>query len=627
MPRDATNAELESLLEYLRRSRGFDFAAYKRSTLQRRIAKRMQAVQATTFTEYRDFLEVHPEEFGPLFDAVLINVTGFFRDEETWHVMRDKIIPDLIERRGPIGMIRVWSAGCASGAEPYSLAMLFSELLGAEEFRSRVKIYATDVDADALAQARQASYTARQIEGVPEELVSKYVDLLDDRYTIRKDLRRQIIFGRHDLIQDAPISRVDLLTCRNTLMYFNAEVQARILARFRFALNEGGILFLGRAETLLTRGDAFTPVDLKRRISMKTSSVPIREHLLASPYGGAPEAYRLERMRDVLERAFDASPVAQLVVDRRGIVVHVNDRARALFGLTAADVGRPVQDSTISYRPTELRPHLEEATAERRATVIPSVPWQRSGQETRTLDVHIVPLASGRAELAGASVTFVDVTEAERLQHDLELAHQQLETAYAELQSTNEELETTNEELQSINKEVRTRGDELNQVNGLLEAILRSFPGGVVVADRDLRVLLWNHKAEDLWGIRREEVLGKRFFNLDIGLPVEQLHAPARHALSGTNRVANVTIRAINRRGRAINVQVRFLPLLTPEHDVTGVIMLMDDETLPRRPGGDARDGDARDGDARDGDAPGGHAPEGDGRTGSAARSGGTISA
>ena len=157
---------------------------------------------------------------------------------------------------GPTQPLRVWSAGCASGEEAYTLAMVLAEMLGPTEFRDRVKIYATDVDEEALTQARQASYTEREVRGVPPELLERYFEPTGGRYVFRKDLRRSVIFGRNDLVQDAPISRIDLLVCRNTLMYFNAETQARILARFHFALADGGVLFLGKAEMLLSHGSA-----------------------------------------------------------------------------------------------------------------------------------------------------------------------------------------------------------------------------------------------------------------------------------------------------------------------------------------------------------------------------------
>jgi two-component system CheB/CheR fusion protein len=265
----SSKADLETLLDYLKRSRGFDFTGYKRASLERRIAKRIEMVGCSSIADYLDYLEVHPEEFEALFNTVLINVTGFFRDASTWEYLAESVIPDLLARRDSGSAIRVWSAGCASGEEAYTLAMVFAEVLGLETFREAVKIYATDVDEEALAIARQAVYTQREVADVPPELLKKYFEAADDKYVFRKDLRRHVIFGRHDLIQDAPISRIDMLVCRNTLMYFNAETQAKVLSRFQYALNDHAVLFLGRAETLMTHTSTFAPLDLKQRISTK----------------------------------------------------------------------------------------------------------------------------------------------------------------------------------------------------------------------------------------------------------------------------------------------------------------------------------------------------------------------
>ncbi|MFP5284458.1 MAG: CheR family methyltransferase, partial [Thermoanaerobaculia bacterium] len=229
---ESTTAEFTRLLEYLKATRGFDFSAYKVSSLMRRIQKRMREVGVESYSAYTDFLEVHPHEFGPLFDTILINVTSFFRDPAAWDYLAQSVLPRLVEEKGEDGRIRIWSAGCASGEEAYSLAMLLCEAVGEEAFRQRVKIYATDADEGVLVFARQGAYEPRQVTDVPGELLEKYFEANGSRHVFRADLRRCLIFGRHDLIQDAAISRLDLLVCRNTLMYFNSETQEKILARF-----------------------------------------------------------------------------------------------------------------------------------------------------------------------------------------------------------------------------------------------------------------------------------------------------------------------------------------------------------------------------------------------------------
>ncbi|HJR16356.1 MAG TPA: protein-glutamate O-methyltransferase CheR, partial [Gemmatimonadales bacterium] len=261
--------DFETLLQYLKQSRGFDFTAYKRSSLMRRVLVRMKSIGIASFTDYLDYLEVDPNEFTRLFNTILINVTSFFRDAPTWEFLARNVIPPLLGEIKPDDPIRVWSAGCASGEEAYTIAMILAEAIGPRQFQERVKIYGTDVDEEALTQARHAVYPGRAVEEVPSELLAKYFDSQDDRHIFNKELRRNVIFGRHDLIQDAPISRINLLACRNCLMYFNAEAQAGILARFQFALANGGILFLGKAETLLTHSVSFRAIDVKQRVFTK----------------------------------------------------------------------------------------------------------------------------------------------------------------------------------------------------------------------------------------------------------------------------------------------------------------------------------------------------------------------
>nr|WP_199305380.1 protein-glutamate O-methyltransferase CheR [Phormidium sp. FACHB-592] len=266
-------------MDYLKRSQGFDFSGYKRSSLQRRVQKQMNVRGIATLEDYTTYLETHPDEFASLLSTILINVTGFFRDAAAWSYLQEQVLPSLLALKSADTPIRVWSAGCASGEEAYTLVMLLTEILGASAFRQRVKIYATDVDEAALHQARHASYSLQALQAVSLELRNRYFEPIGDRFTFRADLRRVVIFGRHNLVQDAPISRLDLLVCRNTLMYFNAEMQARILSRLHFALSNTGILFLGKAEMLLTHTALFTPINRSHRLFAKVPKVHVRDRL------------------------------------------------------------------------------------------------------------------------------------------------------------------------------------------------------------------------------------------------------------------------------------------------------------------------------------------------------------
>ncbi len=607
--------DFENLLHYLSQSRGSDFTAYKRPSLMRRVSKRMQTVNVPDYASYIEYLEVHPGEFQELFNTVLINVTGFFRDPPAWDYIRDEVVPSLIARKEPAEPIRVWSAGCASGQEAYSIAILLAEALGPEAFRQRVKVYATDRDEEALDQARRASFSDRDVQAVPPELRQRYFEPTGDLYVFDREMRRSVIFGRVDLLQDAPISHVDLILCRNVMMYFNTQAQDRILSRLHFALNEGGFLVLGKAETMLTHAGLFAPVNLKNRVFTQKTAMRLRDRLhhikdgREGPEGDAetPAA----RFRDM---AFELSPLPSIVVDADGHLVLANNRARTMFRIGPADLGRLLQDLEISYRPVEIRSLLEQVFEQRRTIQTKDVRWEPPGREPVYLTVDVIPILNG--VLHGATVTFTDVTESQRLQRDLQHYTEELETAYEELQSTNEELQTTNEELQStieelettneelqstneemetmneelqstneemeaLNDELNERTKEITETNGFLNSILSSLPSGMVVMDRGLHILAWNDHAEELWGLRAQEVRGQHLMNLDFGLPLDQLRQPIRACLSDGADTREVETRAVNRRGRSIGCRITCLPLRRNDEEPFGVLLQMDEVGAP----------------------------------------------
>ncbi len=609
---EESDPKFEGLLDYLKHTRGFDFTGYKRASLRRRIDKRLQTLGVADYSSYTDYLEVHPDEFVLLFNTVLINVTTFFRDAPAWTYLAQEIVPRILAAKSGEEPIRLWSAGCASGQEPYTLAIILAEALGFDAFRDRVKIYATDIDDEALAQARSASYSARDVQTLTPMLLAKYFEREGERYVFSKDLRRSLIFGRHDLLQDAPISRIDLLVCRNTVMYFNAEVQAGILSRFHFAIKDSGYLFLGKAEMIFSHAGLFIPLDLRRRVFAKVAKPSLRDQLLLMAQSGIEAAaLPIDNPLRLWEAAFQTAPTAQIVLDLNGILAMANERARILFQLSGRDIGHPLQDLEISYRPIELRSRIEQVEKERRTISVKDVPWTVAGK-TIFLEALIVPLQDGET-LLGVSVSFSDVTRYRQLSEELQAANHEMETAYAELQSANEELETTNEELQStveelettneelqsineelettseevqsINEELRTSNEELqhrsealNQVNAFMESILTSIRGGVIVLDLNLMVQIWNSQSQEFWGLRAEEVHENSFLTLDIGLPVEELIPPVRACLSGASTHQEVTLEVYNRRGKLISCKTTITPLLSPENAICGVILLIEQQ-------------------------------------------------
>jgi two-component system, chemotaxis family, CheB/CheR fusion protein len=468
-----SDSAFEALLDFLKRSRGFDFTGYKRTSLERRFRRRMEGINCESYGDYLDFLEVHPEEYEQLFDTLLINVTEFFRDPPAWEHLRDDVLPELLAAKEDDEPIRVWSAGCASGEEAYTAAIVLAELLGEEAYLERVKIYATDIDEEALTTARHAIYTQKQLSAMPEELRHKYFERADQRMGFRKDLRRTVIFGRNNLVSDAPISRLDLLICRNTLMYFTAETQGRILRHFHFALRDHGVLMLGKSEMMISHRDVFAAVDINRRIFRKLERPASLQARVAGLANGA-DAIELplsEDERASRDSALEIGPHPQVIVSRTGVLTFANLPARALFGIGLEAIGRPFQDIDLSYQPVELRAPVDEAMRDRRRVAVGEVHYQPAKGEERTLDVTVVPLLPNGGAAHGVSIVFEDVSRYARLQQELDGNRRDLELAYEELQSTIDELETTNEELQSANEELQTTNEELQSTNEELETM------------------------------------------------------------------------------------------------------------------------------------------------------------
>ena len=603
---------LEDLLEFIRDSRGFDFTGYKRTSLARRIRKRMGECGMTDYATYQDLLETDTDEFRELFNTILINVTGFLRDTESWTFLQREVLPDLVTARAGSDEIRVWSAGCSSGEEAYSLAILFAEVLGIDECIRRLKIYGTDVDEEALREARAGVYSAKSLDSLSAQLREQYFEESGGRYAFRPDLRRRVIFGRHDITRDAPISRLDLLVCRNTLMYFNAEAQSQIVERFHFALRPGGHLFLGKAEMLLSETDRFDVESIRHRVFQRRVGDAGTQH------GTAPlrldaamgqEVREASRKRSVRDLALESAPCAVIALDGPGTVVTFNAQARALFGLSAQDLGRPFRDLEVSYRPIELRSLIEQARDENRAVRVPAVERRRTTGEQQYLDVLVQPLSGGGGAPVGVMMAFTDCTLSTRLQSEVQRIRLDLETAYEALQSTNEELETTNEELQSsieelettneelqstneelettneelesgneelqtMNEELRVRTAELDEAHAFLSGVMASIAAGVVVLDADLQVRSWNRGAEDLWGLRFDEVEHRHFFSLDFGLPIVELQGVVELCLSTGRRTEPLRLDAVNRIGRSIVCAVSCSPL---ERLEGGVVLLMEE--------------------------------------------------
>src|SRR6266576_4623714 len=274
MARDVT---LKDLLQEFAERRGFDFRGYKKTTLERRLRRRMFQLNIGTYADYAEYVRKKTGEINELLNTILINVTEFFRDPPAWEILNREVLPPLLKPLKPGHSFRVWSAGCASGEEAYSAAILLAEHFGPRISEYDIKIYATDIDEEALNTARRGEYSAEALKRIRPEWREKYFhgkELL----RVNRDVRRLVIFGRSNLGQDAPISHVNLLICRNLLIYFDSDLQKQILMRLHYALEPGGVLFLGKSESQLTKSSHFRRLNSRWRIFQRVGgSQPLEE--------------------------------------------------------------------------------------------------------------------------------------------------------------------------------------------------------------------------------------------------------------------------------------------------------------------------------------------------------------
>jgi len=474
---------LKDLLQELAEHRGFDFRGYKKTTLERRFRKRMFQLNIGTYAEYGEYIRNNADEANELLNTILINVTEFFRDPPAWEILRNEILPPVLKPLKPGASFRAWSAGCASGEEAYSVAIILSEFFGPRIPEYDIKIYATDIDDDALTTARRGEYSAEALRRVRPEWRNKYF-YGKGMLRVNREVRRLVIFGKSNLGHDAPISHVDLLLCRNLLIYFDSELQTQILARLHYALEPNGILFLGKSESQLTNSTQFRRLNARWRIFQRITPATTSEARVAELDGEEDMAlsdeahHELDVLRTQHRYMMETLRLGVLSLSTDDTIVQHNTSMLVLYGLTPMDLaGRRLHDTDLFTRMPELGVQLQASRLNNE-----TVRFQnrvKVGGDEHLLEVTLRPLMDDHGTRTGTLLYCEDVTVQEKLQttieelestsEELQSANEELETTNEELQSTNEELETTNEELQSTNEELETTNEELQSLNEELE--------------------------------------------------------------------------------------------------------------------------------------------------------------
>ncbi len=607
--------ELEALLQKIFEERGMDFREYKRTSLRRSIQKRLDANNLGSYADYMKFLDSNPNEYAKLFDTLLINVTEFFRDPEAFEVLRKKIIPAIISKKKKGDSIRIWSAGCASGEEPYSLGILLAEKLGEAMNDYEIRIYATDIDENAIAEARRGIYSESKLKNVRHEYLDKYFSRENDDYRVNKTIRHIVFFGRQNLTSDAPISHLDLIVCRNVLIYFNLELQNKILMRFHYALNRDGYLFLGKSESMLIGSRLFNHVDKKWRLFQKSSGSMVNLTPRERKYALMEDTLIDQAIRDArkelkLMEFYNESIIQNIslgiiVIDSNNIVTTWNHVVEEFWMINAENaIGRDFFELGMGERLPNIKERIDELARERKNIKIEELGVIDYRGEKMFLDIMLVPLTDPNNEIRGVIITSSDVTdykmrrdELKRTIEELRTSNEELETTTEELQSTAEELETSNEELQSTNEELETTNEELKSANEELEAsneelremterlyainlsnktIIESMNQSLVVLNSSAVVMIWNPASEDMWGIKEEDALGKSIFNLAFGIESEELRKKIGQAVEG-KKPYNEALEHTPRSGEKRFMELTIIPLMDVTGKHTGTMLLSQD--------------------------------------------------
>jgi len=630
---------LEKVVILLRAQTSHDFSLYKKNTLYRRIERRMGLHQITKIADYVRYLRENSQESELLFKELLIGVTSFFRDPAVWQQLKDKIIPDFLATRPQGGMLRAWAAGCSTGEEAYSLAMVFKEVL--EQVKPATnfsfQIFATDLDKDAIDKARAGVYPANISADVSEERLRRFFIKNDHGgYSVKKEIREMVIFAPQNLVMHPPFTKLDFVTCRNLLIYLDAELQKKIIPLFHYSLNPGGILLLGSAETIGTATDLFTPLagksQLYRRLDTsrqanfvefpsafgrtRSDTVPASSAQSAT----MPPAPNLQSLADqlLLQRY---SPAAVLVTNE-GDILYVSGKTGKYLEPAAGKANWNLFAMAREGLGNALSEAFHKAVRQEIVVTLKGVKVGTNGG-MQVVDIIVQPVTSPEALRGMVMVVFTDVAkesvakapakseratinnarlsamaqELQRAHEDLQATRDEMQTSQEELKSTNEELQSMNEELQSTNEELTTSKEEMQSMNEELQTVNHELQLKVDELSRtsnDMKNLL---ESTDIATLFLDDALLVRRFTTqtagiiklipgDVGRPITDIVTTldypglAEDAQKVLKTLAFVEKQVSSRDKRWFTV--RIMPYRTHENRIDGVVVTFADITVAK---------------------------------------------
>jgi two-component system CheB/CheR fusion protein len=498
--RNIDEEALRRLLAHVRVRTGHDFSRYKRSTVLRRIARRLQVTRTDDLKTYYEFLRDNPDEAQALLADLLISVTTFFRDVEAFEALKNEVIPHLFEGKDPTETIRVWVPGCATGEEAYSIAIMLLEHAVRQDIRPGIQVFGSDLDGRALAMAREGLYPAAIEADVSEERLRRFFSREGDHYRVRRELRDVVLFASHSLLKDPPFSRIDLISCRNVLIYLDRELQQQVCSTFHYALNPGGYLLLGSSEAADNPPGLFRTMDRKYRIYQSSAQPGDKPRLLPRLLGGlgthelpgGPLARPVTPGTALSEAAAHRHAIEKVappsvLVDATHRVIHLSDHAGRFLQPSGGPLSGDLVDLARSELRFELRSALHRVFELNQSTLSLPILVRFNGAPHR-VHLHVKPAGEeDEGEPRYAVVLFIEGEAIEpaagtpeqratdetvrRLSEELQLTQARLRTTREESETANEELRAANEELQSINEEYRSTSEELETSKEELQSI------------------------------------------------------------------------------------------------------------------------------------------------------------